>query len=238
MLDSIIEDIKDDEKREFKLIDNGYEFNCKVNYPNNKKLVSQKVEIDKKLNIKTVSVLDKDGNVQIKMTFNNIDLTPKFESDYFKLSSLIKNNKKEENNNQTEDKEDNQQETETTEETLGETTETTTIEDIIYPMYLPKNTYLTGQEKLETETGERLILTFEGDNPFVLVEETIAPSESNIIVSTNGEIEFLTDVIGIVNENSVNWVSNNIEYYVLSDVLETSELIEIARSISVLPVSK
>lgn len=238
LLDSIIDDIKEDENREFKLIDNGYEFKCKVNYPNNKKLVNQKVEIDKKLNIKTISVLDTEGNPQIKMTFNKIDLTPKFEENYFKLNSLLTppSEKIEETKEESSTPDTN---SETEEQSSKEKTkQTATIEDIIYPMYLPENTYLTSQEKIDTKSGERLILTFEGDNPFILVEETITPTNTNIVIPTNGDLEFLTDVIGIVNENSVNWVSNNIEYYVASDVLETSELIEIAKSISVLPVSK
>lgn len=176
------------------------------------------------------------------MTFNNIDLKPKFNDDYFKLNTLLKNVPQEENNStQNQDEQNNNEEqNQTTEDTppSEETKETATIEDIIYPMYLPENTYLTSQEKIDTETGQRLILTFEGDNPFILVEETITPSDTNVIIPTNGELEFLSDVIGVVNERSINWVSNNIEYYVTSDVLETSELIEIAKSISVLPVSK
>jgi len=179
------------------------------------------------------------------MTFNKIDLSPKFNDEYFKLSSLLKNTPKEESTT-TQEQDITENNTETNEEQNSssedtpaeETKETATIDDIIYPMYLPENTYLTSQEKIDTEEGQRLILTFEGDNPFILVEETISPSDTNVIIPTSGELEFLTDVIGVVNERSVSWVSNNIEYYLTSDVLETSELIEIAKSISVLPVSK
>ena len=51
-------------------------------------------------------------------------------------------------------------------------------------------------------------------------------------------MDFLTDVIGVVNDNSVNWDSNGIDYYIVSNTLKTEELLNIARSISVLPVSK
>ena len=244
LLESIADDIKEDEEREFKLINDGYEFRCKVNYPNNKKLVSQRVVLDKKLNIKTVEVKDSDGNTQIKMTFDKIDLSPKFNDDYFKLNTLlntkIDNNdtKKESDNNTSSVKEEDNNTTENSTNGEENTKETATIEDIIYPMYLPENTHLTNQEKIDTKNGERLILTFEGDNPFILVEETIKPSENSLIIPTNGELEFLADVIGVVNTKSVSWDSNGIEYYVASDTLETSELINIAKSISVLPVSK
>ena len=125
-----------------------------------------------------------------------------------------------------------------TNEVETETKETLSIEDIVYPMYLPDNTYLTSQERINTENGERLILTFGGDKSFVLVEETILNNDNNLIIPVNGEFDFLSDVIGVIGNNSVMWHSNGIEYYMTSNTLETSILVDIARSISVLPVSK
>lgn len=119
-----------------------------------------------------------------------------------------------------------------------ETKETASLDDVIYPMYLPSNTYLKGTEKFKTDTGQRLILTFEGDNPFTLVEETVTRSKDHEIIPTYGELELLLDAIAIVNDNSVNWISNGTQYYITSDTLATSSLLEVARSISVLPVSK
>ena len=120
----------------------------------------------------------------------------------------------------------------------AETKETASLDDVIYPMYLPSNTYLKGTEKFKTDTGQRLILTFEGDNPFTLVEETVTRSKDHEIIPTYGELELLLDAVAIVNDNSVNWISNGTQYYITSDTLATSSLLEVARSISVLPVSK
>ena len=53
-----------------------------------------------------------------------------------------------------------------------------------------------------------------------------------------GEPELMHDSVATISNNSITWVSNGIEYYMTSDTLETSVLIDIARSISVLPVSK
>ena len=105
-------------------------------------------------------------------------------------------------------------------------------------MYLPVNTYLSNKEKVSKDNGERLILTFDGDNPFMLIEETIAKEKEHLIVPTYGDLELMASTVAIVNENSVNWIDNNIEYYVVSDKLSKQELLNIARSISVLPVSK
>ena len=115
---------------------------------------------------------------------------------------------------------------------------TSKIEDVIYPMYIPTNTYLSNKEKVSKDSGERLILTFDGDNPFMLIEETVSYEKEHLIVPTYGELELMASTIAIVNDNSVNWIDNNIEYYVVSDKLSKSELLDIARSVSVLPVSK
>ena len=125
-----------------------------------------------------------------------------------------------------------------TDETAKETKQTATNDDVIYPMYLPANTYLTNQDTIDTENGQRLILTFGGDSSFILVEETINTSEEGLIIPVSGEFDFLSDVIGVISTNSLTWHSNGIEYYMVSDTIPTSELVEIARSISVLPVSK
>lgn len=272
LLNSILEDLEEDEDREFKTKDNGYYFSSTVHYPNNKSLVRQKVYMDKDGKITKTEVVDKDDNVQIVMEFNKIEYNKEFDKNYFELSELLEINKKTNNNstsndsnnstdtNNTENKTENStsdsnettnsdniqnnsttSDTTSNQETTDDTTktkQTATIDDVIYPMYLPDNTYLTSQETIDTETGQRLILTFGGDSSFILVEETVGYDDESLIIPVSGEFDFLSGVIGVIGTNSLTWQSNGIEYYMTSDSIETSELVEIARSISVLPVSK
>ena len=154
------------------------------------------------------------------------------------------NSNTDENNNNTDDNSTNKNNntnnntTENNNEQTQNTKTTATIDDVIYPMYLPTNTYLKSQEKVDKEDGERLILTFDGDSPFILIEETVDKSDEHVVIPTFGDLTQLSDTIGVVNDNSVNWYSSGIEYYVFSDKMDTHELLEIARSISVIPVSK
>jgi outer membrane lipoprotein-sorting protein len=290
LLNSIIQDLTEDEDRVFKTKDNGYYFKSSVNYPNNKSLVNQNVYVDKNMKITKVEVTDADGKVQITMKFNKIKYNKKFANDYFELSKLInvKEDSTEEKNNTTnESKTDTNsstttKENNTTNESSNQTTEenntttndnnennntnsnttnsnsstnsttndsstntnntktkqTATIDDVVYPMYLPDNTTLANKEVINTDEGQRLILTFSGDNPFVLVEETISYQDEGLVIPVSGSLDFLTDVIGVINDNSVNWDSNGIDYYIVSNTLKTDEILNIARSISVLPVSK
>ena len=297
LLNSILEDLTEDEDRVFKAKDNGYYFQSSVNYPNNKSLVKQNVYIDKNMKITKVEVTNKDGEVQITMNFDKITYNKDFADDYFELSKLINvsDNKKDSSNsdstttnensanNTTSDTDgtsdsansttdsntntntnnntsnntdtntntynnttgndnitENQNSNDTTNDSTNsnQTEQTATIDDVIYPMYLPDNTTLANKEVIDTEDGQRLILTFAGDNPFVLVEETISYSDEGLIIPVSGSMDFLTDVIGVINDNSVSFDSNGIGYYIVSDKLESTELVNIARSISVLPVSK
>ena len=43
------------------------------------------------------------------------------------------------------------------------------------------------------------------------------------------------DTIGALSTNSLTWTSGNMEYYLVSDVMNQDELVEIASSISVVP---
>ena len=227
LLKPILDDIKNDDTKTFEEIDNGYKITVGANYPNNPKLTNEEIYLDKDNNITKVVVLNKDGNSEITMTFDKIEFNKKFDDKYFDLSTIVDTK---ENINIEDDNENTNSE--------EKTKETSTIEDVIYPMYLPVNTYLTNTEKVNKDSGERLILTFDGDNPFMLIEETVTYEKEHLIVPTYGELELMPSTVAVVNDNSVNWIDNDIEYYVVSDKLSKKELLDIARSISILPVSK
>ena len=86
--------------------------------------------------------------------------------------------------------------------------------------------------------GERVILTFSGDKPFLLVEETANIMEEFTVIPTMGEPFMFMDSIGALSENSVSFTSGGVNYYLVSDVMNQDELIEIANSINVLPTMK
>lgn len=231
LLKSLLEDIESDEDRLFENTDGYYIFTSLVNYPNNENILNQKVYLNDKFLPELVEVLDKDGNIQIKMKFNKIDLKTEFNDTYFDLNSILNTEEiKEEKNNTSEDQEpaDNNKETK----------ETATIDDIIYPMYLPVGTYLTNEQKVSTENGERLILTFSGDSAFTLVEETAIYSAPAEIIPTTGSVELIGASLAVINDTGASWFDNNIEYSVYSENMSKSDLMQVVRSISVLPVSK
>ena len=113
-----------------------------------------------------------------------------------------------------------------------------TINNVVYPMYLPVNTYLTSQDKVIKEDGERIILTFGGDKSFTLIEETITVGKDLDVNITYGEPDIILDTVGVIDDNSISWVSNEIEYSLVSDNLDKEELISVAKSISSASLTK
>ena len=221
LIDSIMNDLLKDEEVSLTETENGYLFTTSVNYPNNRKLVKQTITFDKNLNLKKVSVLDESDISQMTMTFTTIDTNPDISSDAFNLDNIMGTNQNNSNDN-----------TNNNEQT------TSTLEDIIYPLYIPTGTVLTSSEKVSKTDGERVIMTFDGEKPFLLVEETSSIEEEFSIIPTYGEPYLLIDTVGALTDSSISWSSNGIDYYLVSDVMSQDELLDIARSVSVIPMMK
>ena len=223
LLKNIINDIESDKDVEETNNGNDYVILSKVNFPNNPKLVKQKVTVDKNRIIKKVEILNSDGISLMTFTVNKTNYKPLFNESDFEINSIINTSENEQNN-------------ESNEEENSE--KTSTIDDIIYPLYIPTGTVLTGEEKVNKTNGERVILTFGGEKPFTLVEETTSKESEFTVVPTYGEPYFLIDTVAALSNNSINWVSNGIEYYIVSDAMNQNELIEVAKSVNVVSVLK
>ena len=217
LLKNLVEDIKDDPEAMFEEIDQGYVIKTKVNYPNNEELAYQKIFFDKDMKINKVEVYNLDDIVQIRVMFKNVDLKAKYKDSDFELGKLIKEDSKKE------------------EKCEGENCDVKTIltiENVVYPLYIPANTHLSGNETIDTEEGNRIILTFGGEKNFVLVEETVAANDELEIIPVFGDPLMLNETIGAMSSNSISWDNGNISYYLVSSNLSSSELVNVAKSLT------
>jgi len=253
LLGSLINDIANDSKVELQNTEKGYIIKSKVNYPNNEELTYQKIYLNSKKDVEKVEVFNNKDIVKIKVSYNNVDLKANLTEKDFKLDDYIKENKTEnkevkdsketceenseqidcntENSNNNEEIAKETDKTETEENKIDSSKNTANIENIIYPLYIPSNTYLTSSETIETNNGNRVILTFSGEKNFVLIEEkTVAKNEMEI-VPVYGEPLLLSESIGALSANSLSWDANNISYYLASTELSTQEMQTIANSL-------
>ena len=98
-------------------------------------------------------------------------------------------------------------------------------------LYVPDGTKLVNEDKIKKENGERVIMDYDGDKSFLLVEETSDVFNEFTVIPTIGEPYLVMDTLGVMGENSLSWSSNGIDYYLVSDVMNQNELIEVAQSI-------
>ena len=212
ILQTLVKDIENDSEKDVKKLDDGYVITTSVNYSNKQDLVKQNIFLDKDINITKIEVLNSENQAKIVMNFNKIEFNSTINDDIFNIDNNVFSN------------EDN-------EKTVN------TIDGIVFPMYVPTDTYLTSQDVISVDGGERAILTFSGEKPFTIIQETI--SNTDILnMNVDGEPQMIMDTIGVLSDSYVSWISGGMEYAVISEDLTQDELLTVANSISVMPVSK
>ena len=218
LLGSLLNDINTNKKVSLKETKDMYIISTKVNYPNNEDLVKEDIYFDTKMNLKKVVVYDKDNNERIIVEFNNIDLKANLSENDFKLDEYINNTNNEKEN--------------ACEGSNCDKTTSNILDDIIYPLYLPSNTFLTSSETINNESNKRVILTFAGEKDFTIVEEPVNRSKEFEINPVFGDPIMLNDTLGVIETNAIRWNKGNISYYLTSNNLSSSEMVVIASSMN------
>ena len=161
LLASLLNDIKNDENSSIEEVDNKYIIKANVNYPNNSELTYEKIYFDKSMNIERIEVYTSDDVVKIKVDIKSLDLKAGLDKDDFNLDDLI-----DQDCCNTNDCDESKTCPKAEEETGA-------LKDIVYPLYIPSETYLTSKDVLDQEEGNRVILTYSGNKNFILVEEIL-----------------------------------------------------------------
>lgn len=223
ILNTLVKDIDDASEVKFMEEESGYSLNVPVVYPNNSNFKYEKLFFDKDMNLKNVCVYDSDDIMMIKVTFNKIDYKANLKESDFDVDKMIDENccNTDDDKNKGDIVEGN-----------DESKQTSALEDIIYPLYVPANTYLKEKETINTEDGERIILTFNGEKNFVLIEEASKVKEEFEVVPVYGDPLMLSNTIGALSNNSLSWTSNSVDYYLASNDLSTDEILTIADSLN------
>jgi hypothetical protein len=182
-----------------------------VNYPNNANLISESVTFDKDMKQELVKVYNKDGIENITFKITDLKFDTNLDKDYFSVNNL---------------------DTDKYKNVSG------VIDEIVYPMYLPSGTKFKSEETIKTDESERVILTFTGDKSFILIEEASKNPEEFEVTSVSGELVFYENVLGTLNDKSLNWSQNGKDYYLISENLTNEELLKVASSTSVVALTK
>lgn len=222
ILNTLVEDINNDSDIKFEELEKEYVLEVDVNYPNNGDLKYQKIYFNKNLELIGVDVFDNEDILSISVKFKSIDYKAGLEKEDFNIDKIMES--------ECINSEDGSDEVNSE---VSDSKETATLEDIIYPLYIPADTYLKDKETINTETGERVILTFNGAKNFVLIEESSYVNSEFETVPVYGDPLMITDTIGVVSSNSLSWSDNEVNYYLASNDMSTDEILTIANSLNV-----
>lgn len=211
ILESILNDLKNDSNVLLEEGESEYILKSTVNYPNNSTLTSQRVIFNEDVLPYLIEVYNDQGIVNITFRISKIDFDTEIDDDDFDLSNSSCNDCYE---------------------------DVSVSEETVYPMYLPVGTTFKGEETINTDDSKRVILNFDGEKSFTLIEEVSSlPSEFEV-TTTSGELVFYENVLGNLTDKSLNWTMDGKNYYLISDDLTNEELLKVAASTSVMSIAK
>lgn len=210
LFQSLVSDIQKDTDAEFQSTDTHYIFRTKTNYQSNNNLPSQEIYFDKKTYTPThVKVLDKDNVAIVEVQFSAFEMDPNFAQSDFEIEKNM----------------------------AGDQVETPVMshEQEAFPVVFPLETAgatLADKKDVVMDNGRRVIMTFEGEKNFTLVQEKldVIPTISTP-KEIDGEIVNLGIAIGALSNNTIAWNKNGIDYYLASETLTRDELINVAKSV-------
>ena len=211
ILESLLNDLKNDSNVLLEEVDSGYILKSTVNYPNNSTLTSQKISFNEEVLPELIEVYNDQGIVNISFKISKID----FDSELDEIDFDISNS------------------------SCDDCYEDVSVsEETVYPMYLPVGTTFKGEETINTDDSKRVILNFDGEKSFTLIEEVCNLPEEFEITTTSGELVFYENVLGNLTDKSLNWTMDGKNYYLISDNLKNEELLKVAASTSVMSIAK
>lgn len=211
LFQSLVSDINLDNEAEFQTTDTHYIFRTKTNYQSNKNLPNQEIYFDKKAYTPThVKVLDKDNVAVVEVQFSDFEMNPSFAQSDFDIEENMAGQQ-------------------------ADTPVTGSEQQDAFPVVFPLETVgatLADKKDVDFENGRRVIMTFEGEKNFTLIQEKL---EVVPTISTpkeiNGEIINLGIAIGALSDNTISWNKDGVDYILASETLTRDELINVAQSV-------
>lgn len=212
LYESLVKDIAEDKEAKFTSTNDQYVFETKTRYQNHKMLPYQEITLNKKsLAPVSVKVMDSDRNPLVTVEFSDVSFNTTFDKNDFNVQKNM---------------------------TGAQLDKTVMAEpenrefSVKYPEDIPPGVRLKGEKEVKIDDGKRVVLTYEGEKSFTLVQEktTVMPATSG---STNmvGEIVDLGFTIGAITDNSLTWTNDGVDYMIASNDLTAEEMVNIARTV-------
>ncbi|GLB60986.1 LolA family protein [Cytobacillus sp. NCCP-133] len=212
LYESLVKDIMEDKEAKFSATKDHYVFETKTRYQNNQMLPVQEITLKKSdLSPVSVKVMDPDKNALVTVDFSNVKFNASFDKKDFDMQKNM----------------------------TGAQLEVPVMAEVDeqefsvkYPQSEMAGVNLVEEKEMKTENGKRVVLTFDGEKSFTLVQEkaTVMPASSSV-TSVNGEPIDLGFTIGALSSNTISWTYQGVDYMIASNDLSPEEMTMIARSV-------
>lgn len=212
LYESLVKDIMEDKEAKFTATEKYYIFETKTRYQNNKILPFQEITLNKKdLSPVNVKVMDTDKNALVTVEFSNVKFDVNFDDKDFDMQKNM----------------------------TGAQLEVPVMNDlgddefsVKYPSIDIPGVSLIEEKQMELDNGKRIILTYDGEKSFTLVQEKteVAPATAGATV-INGEPIDLGFTFGAISNNTIIWTYQGVDYMIASNDLTEEEMVSIARSV-------
>ncbi|MFP7494991.1 outer membrane lipoprotein carrier protein LolA [Terribacillus saccharophilus] len=211
---SLVQDVLKDNNATFETTEEHYVFQTKTTYQNNTTLPYQEIYFNKKTYTpELVKVLDKDKKPMVEVAFSAFKLDPKFTEKDFELENNM------------------------TGSLSGVPASAVPAEqqglNVLYPTETAGAT-LAEEKEVSVDGKDRVILTYQGEKNFTLIQEPADVSEVASAAATpaSGEPFSLGFTVGAITSSSLTWTHDGVDYMLASEELTREEIQEVAASIS------
>ena len=210
LYESLIKDIIDDKEATFKATKQHYIFETKTKYQNNQMLPTQEITLKKSdLSPVSVKVMDTDKNALVTVEFTDVKFNASIDKKDFDMKKNMTSAQLEV-------------------PVMGE------VADEEFSVKYPsdnQNFELIDQKEIKTENGKRVVLTYDGEKSFTLIQEKAEVMSASSLTSVSGDPVDLGFTIGALSNNTISWTHQGVHYLIASNDLTDEELTEIARSV-------
>lgn len=216
LYESLVKDITEDKSATFREEDNQYIFETKTRYQNNKMLPYQQITLNKRdLAPVSVKVMDSDNNVLVTVEFSDVKFDTSFDKDAFDMEKNMTS-------------------------AQLEVPVMAKVQDQNFSIKYPADINgmsLLEEKEVKTDKGQRVVLTYEGEKSFTLIEEKAEVVQTKIVsTAVNGNPVDLGFTVGAMTDNMITWTYEGVNYTLASQNMTPDEMVEVARTVGVDPV--
>lgn len=229
LIGALAEDLAEDKNLVMKEEEKAYIFEAATRNSYKNSMPHQVITVDKKTLLPTSVVIMNDvKEEQIRITFKKIKLGVQHAAKEYAVEQFTdKDSTKGEQATPT-DKEG--QEEQDDKEAVGAEVEYQEFQTH-YPVL---NWAQLANEKVVQEGGmERVILTFDGEKAFTVMQQPVTKESAMLPVASPGDPVDLGFTIGAITDTSISWEKDGVEFFVASSKLTREEMIEVATSMTI-----